>query len=46
MKVAALKAGVLLVTGFAAGAAISAIAYNLFAAALAGLPLIAVAALV
>ena len=45
MKVAALKAGVLAVAGFAAGGAISAIAHHLFASALAGPPLIAVASL-
>lgn len=45
MEAAALKAGVLTVAGFAAGAAISAIAHHLFAAALTGPPLIAVAAL-
>lgn len=45
MKAAALKAGVLAIVGFAAGAAISAIAHHLFSAALVGSPLIAVAAL-
>jgi len=45
MNAAALRAGVLAVAGFATGAAISAIAHHLFAAALAGPPLIAVAAL-
>lgn len=46
MKAAALKAGVLAAAGFATGAAISAIAHQLFASALAGPPLIAMAALV
>jgi len=45
MKAAALKAGVLAVVGFAAGAVISAIAHQLFASTLAGPPLLAVAAL-